>query len=211
MLPSTEKIESRRQIASTKEYYDRNAHRYFESTVGVDMSAVYDRFLSYVPAGGRILDAGSGSGRDTVVFLKRGYVVEAFDVSSSLAALSTELTGVRTEVKSFEDLEETERYDGIWACASLLHVSESGLPGIMVRLARALKRGGALYVSFKQGRGERVLADGRRFTDLDEPALRGLIQSCNGLVLKEIWVSRGEDKFKGRGGWINAVAVKDEA
>lgn len=211
MLQSTENAESRSETGSTKAYYERNAQQYFESTVDADMSALYERFLAYVPTGGRILDAGSGSGRDTLAFLKRGYDVNAFDKSPALATLSTHLTGVRTQVKGFEHLEETLRYDAIWSCAALLHVPENDLPGIMIRMTRALRPGGALYVSFKHGRGERLAVDGRRFTDLDEPGLRDLIESTSGLLFGEIWITHGEDNFKGHGSWVNAIALKSEA
>lgn len=207
MTLSSNKIE-RAPEAATELFYERNASEYFAATVRADLSQLYDRFLAYVSPGGRILDAGSGSGRDTLAFLRRGYAVDAFDASPSLARLSTEHTGVRTQVMRLEDFKQTDRYDGIWACASLLHLHADALPDAMARLAHALKPGGALYVSFKYGCTERVTPDGRFFTDLDEPTLSALITGIPELCLREIWVSGGEDKFKGRGAWINAIAVR---
>lgn len=201
-------MQPQKKRSSTEEYYERNALQYFRATVVVDLSPIYERFLEYVPAGGQILDAGSGSGRDTLAFLRRGYAVEAFDSSPALTELSSRLTGVRTRLTSFEELEESDRYNGIWALAALLHVPERHLADVMVRLVRALKHGGALYLSFKLGHGERIAEDGRFFTDLDEPRLRQLIESTKGLMLKEIWITGGEDTFKGRDIWVNAVAVK---
>lgn len=207
MTLSSGKIEKTHE-ATTQHFYEHNASEYFAATVQGDLSQLYDRFLAYVPPGGRILDAGSGSGRDTLAFLQRGYTVDAFDASPSLARLSTKYTGVCTQVLRLEQFSETDRYDGIWACALLLHLHSDALPDAMARLARALRPGGALYVSFKYGRRERVMPDGRFFTDLDEPKLSALIAGTPELSLRKIWVSGGEDKFKGLDKWINAIAVR---
>jgi SAM-dependent methyltransferase len=194
---------------STVAYYDRSAARYFEATVAVDMSPARARFLRHVPPGARILDAGSGSGRDTLAFLKEGYHMEAFDPSTELAALSTKLTGIRTRVASFQDLSEVERYDGIWACGSLLHVPRSELAGVFDKCRRALTRGGALFASFREGQGEHTVPDGRRFTDLTESELEVILRGLPGLVLRESW--RTEDKnSSGRLiAWLNAILARE--
>ncbi len=208
MLYTEDTVNPLKKISSTEEYYEKNALHYFNVTVKADLSALREHFLKYVGLGGRILDAGSGSGRDTLAFLKRGYAVETFDSSPALAELSSRLTGIRTRVMRFEELEEVERYDGIWACAALLHVPEKNLADVMARLTRALKRGDALYLSFKLGPGERIAEDGRFFTDMDEPRLRQMIESTEGLMLNEMWINGGEDSFEGWDTWVNAITVK---
>ncbi len=60
-------------------YYEDNAEEYIRSTKDLDMSALYDQFLPHVPAGGLILDAGCGSGRDAKRFAEMGFRVEAID------------------------------------------------------------------------------------------------------------------------------------
>jgi SAM-dependent methyltransferase len=193
---------------ATQKYYDAHAQSYFDLTLRINMSAVYNRFLRYVPAHGRILDAGSGSGRDTLAFVERGYQVDAFDASAALCALSTRMTGVQARVLRFQEFESLPRYDAIWACASLLHVPKDELPDAIRRLIAALKPGGAMYVSFKHGAGERISEDGRFFIDLDEPALRQLFSAFSCLKLAEVWVSIGEGAHRGRDEWINAIALK---
>ena len=132
----------------TREYYDHHAKMYCEATCRVDMSGLYNRFLRYLPSNGLILDAGSGSGRDTLAFLKFGYKVEAFDSSPALCNLSTRLTGIQTRYLRFQGFKSSTRYDGIWACASLLHVPQKELQDVVGRLVRAIVPGGVLYVSF---------------------------------------------------------------
>ena len=60
-------------MSDTQSYYEQNAEQFFADTVEVDMSALYARFLESIPAGGSILDAGCGSGRDAKAFALRGY------------------------------------------------------------------------------------------------------------------------------------------
>jgi len=163
---------------SNEEYYRQNAQRFFTDTVSVDMSALYPHFVDFLPPGARILDAGCGSGRDVKAFSEMGFDVEAFDASAELVALARQLSGKPVVQMRFQDVDAIERYDGIWCCASLLHVSDTELPEVMTKLAIALKPGGVWYLSFKHGRGERE-KDGRRFTDMDAAGLQKRVEGIN--------------------------------
>lgn len=100
---------------STLDFYDRNAEMYFQNTINLDMKFLYKQFLENVPKGGRALDAGSGSGRDTLAFMKQGFHIDAFDASIKLASMSTIHTGIKTKVMTFLDVCEIECYNGIGA------------------------------------------------------------------------------------------------
>lgn len=202
------KQSSKGQHAKTLAYYEDNAQNYFKATHDADLSSIYRSFLRELPRGGRILDAGSGSGRDTAAFVRRGYVVEAFDLSPSLCELSTEFTGIQARVRGFQDVDEKEEFDGIWACASLLHIPEVELGEVIGRLVRALKRKGVLYMSFKYGVGERVAEDGRFFVDMTEERLWPVLSTVQKLEVQRVWRTLGEGKFEGRGEWLNALASK---
>ena len=190
----------------TLEYYQHHADDFFNSTVNVDMNSIYTPFLERIPKGGRILDAGCGSGRDSKAFLQQGYRVEAFDATAEMAKLASQHTGLSVKQMTFSDVDTVNRYDGIWCCASLLHVSAAELPDAMAKLARALKPGGIWYVSFKYGDGERV-KDGRRFTDLNEQGLNTLLAGLAGITLVGHWIT--EDKRPDRSEmWLNALLQK---
>ncbi|MFU0873080.1 class I SAM-dependent methyltransferase [Kluyvera sichuanensis] len=190
----------------TLEYYQHHADDFFNSTVNVDMGSLYTPFLERIPKGGRILDAGCGSGRDSKAFLQQGYRVEAFDATAEMAKLASQHTGLSVKQMTFSDVDTVNRYDGIWCCASLLHVSAAELPDAMAKLARALKPGGIWYVSFKYGDGERV-KDGRRFTDLNEQGLNTLLAGLAGITLVGHWIT--EDKRPDRSEmWLNALLQK---
>jgi SAM-dependent methyltransferase len=119
------------------------------------MSPLYTRFLYWLPNSGHILDAGCGSGRDAFAFQKRGYQVAAFDASPTLAKFAATYCGLSVQVMRFQEINWLRRFDGIWACASLLHVPAAELPDVLIRMADALKPRGVLYASFKYGQGER--------------------------------------------------------
>lgn len=161
-------------------YYRQHAQRFYDDTVNVDMSTLYQTFIACLPHRAHILDGGCGSGRDSKAFRERGFTVEAFDASAELATLARQLTGKPVKQMRFQDLDVVAEYDGIWCCASLLHVPEAELPDVMARLARALKPGGIWYLSFKYGSGERE-KDGRRFTDMNEARLWNIVDVVNGV------------------------------
>ncbi len=191
------------------EYYNQNAASFFRSTADVDMSALHEAFLVRLPAGGRILDAGCGSGRDAKAFALRGYDVTAFDASPELANLASANCGFDVAVRTFSDVNEIDAYDGIWSCASLLHVADQDMSGAIGRLWRALRPGGCLYLSFKLGSGERTHG-GRRFTDANDTALRGWLAAMPQVSLIESWIT--EDKRPDRSEqWINALVVRSPA
>lgn len=188
------------------DFYDRNADAFYRDTVTTDMTPIYERFLPLVRPAGRILDAGCGSGRDSLAFLRRGYQVDAFDASSEMAQRASTLAGINVRQLTFESLLDAplpEKYDGIWCCASLLHVEREQLPPVMRTLAHTLAPGGIMYVSFKYGETNR-LKDGRKFTDLTEQGLEQILATISGCALVDHWVTG--DQRPGRSErWLNAL------
>ena len=189
----------------TIRYYDEHAEEFVAGTENADMRECRERFLRYMKPGQKILDAGCGSGRDVIAFRKAGYDVDAFDASAEICRIASEKTGTYVKQLRFEELDGEAEYDGIWACAALLHVSPADLPDVLRRLHRLLKPEGVLYASFKYGLGERE-KDGRYFTDLTEEACRELL-SETGFSIRELFVT--QDVRKGREGerWVNGIAV----
>ena len=100
---------------NTLDYYNKNADEFVQGTLYVDFKQTQDRFLDKLPDGAYILDFGCGSGRDTKYFIDKGYIVDAIDGSEELCKIASDYTGVNVKQMLFEELEETEKYDGIWA------------------------------------------------------------------------------------------------
>jgi len=168
------------------------------------MSALYAEFLPLLPKGGTILDAGCGSGRDALHFARQGFDVTAFDASPEMVRAAGELLGRRILVMTFLDVDWEERFDGIWACASLLHVPRDEIDEAIYRLAATLKPSGVMYASFKYGTAEEV-RDGRLFNDYDEEMFRELARRCPLLQVKKVWEAKDVRPYKKETRWLNAL------
>ena len=191
---------------STLDYYQNHAMEFVQGTVNADMGDHYEHFLSHLRKPARILDLGCGSGRDSKHFIEKGYAVVAVDGSPEVCRLAEGIIGQPVQCIRFEDLDFHEEFDGVWACASLLHVSKEEMPGIMLKVAAALKTGGILYASFKYGStegyvGERLF---NYYTEDDVPLLldRTPFQPLDIWITNDVRPGRGSEK------WANFIAVK---
>lgn len=195
-------------------HYTTHAVAYATATREVDMASLYSRFLPHVPAGGRILDAGCGSGRDALAFRQQGYVVEAFDANPELAALASTHVGIPVRVMGFLQLGDDagasfdDRFAGIWACASLLHVAEADQAQAWTRLWAWVATGGVVYASYKLGEGERVDEWGRPFTDATDLRLRSWLMPLPGVTQVRTWVSADQRRGQSQA-WLNALVQRE--
>lgn len=188
----------------SKSYYDKNAERFISDTTHVDMSEHYENFLPWIPNGGSIIDAGCGSGRDSLAFKNMGYEVHAFDASSAMVAATRKLAVVPVSKMTFQTCTFNQAFDGIWACASLLHVPRSELSMVLANLASVLNNDGIIYASFKYGDVERDKG-GRYFNDMTEELLAEHISDVPSLTITKTWATG--DVRVGRSGekWLNCI------
>ncbi|AZG73207.1 class I SAM-dependent DNA methyltransferase [Shewanella livingstonensis] len=191
---------------STIAFYDQHSQEFFESTVNADVSELYQAFVAQLPANAHVLDAGCGSGRDSKAFIQLGFNVTAIDASADLAKAASHYIGQHVTVCTFEEIDTSLVFDGIWACASLLHVEASALPNTFALLANTLVDGGVFYCSFKYGNQERT-HNGRFFADADESRLQQWIQQTD-LVIKHTWVTTDVRPNRGNEKWLNAILIK---
>ncbi len=191
----------------TLDYYNENAEEFFQNTACADMSHLYERFLPLIPAGGRILDLGCGSGRDSRYFIEQGFQVTAADESKELCRLASRYIGQEVLCLDFQDLAFENCFDGVWVYASLLHVPRDSIKGILARIHRALARGGVLYASFKAGKGERTRGE-RFFNDYSQEDMEVLFaredgwEICENLITGDVREGREDEQ------WVNVVVRK---
>ena len=192
----------------TISYYDKNAKEFCKNTIDADMSFCRDKFLKYLSAGASILDAGCGSGRDSIAFKQLGYHVTAMDASPEICKEAEKVLGQKVICKSFEEIDDENMYNGIWACASLLHVPKESMGEVLYRLKRVLKDNGILYASFKYGKEEKIV-NARLFSYYDEQSLKKLMVE-NGFEVLELFVTQDVREDRRDEKWVNVVGVTRE-
>lgn len=135
----------------TIDYYDSNATFYgnvVPDPLG-EFVAYRKRFMRRLKPGGRVLDLGCGGGHAAVAFIENGFDVTAVDGSVGLASIASQRTNTDVVVKDFSELDFQSEFDGIWAAASLTHVSLDSLDDVLERVCMALRPEGLLFASFK--------------------------------------------------------------
>lgn len=198
----------RRNILNkTIEYYNENADLFIKGTVNAKMTDIQEKFLKHIPQGGRILDLGCGSGRDSKAFIDASYEVILVDGSKEMCRAAHELTGREVIHSTFQEYEPNVMFDGIWASASLLHLEEKEICGVIKKFTNFLKKDGCFYMSFKYGdfAGER---NGRFFTNLTEESFQNIIinikelKKVDEIITFDVRPGREEEK------WLNEYFVK---
>ena len=172
---------------TTLSWYRDNAIQYAEETRNSLVLDALWEFLSRIKEGGTILDYGSGSGRDSAYFINKGFSVDSLDGSAEMKAQAERLFGIKVKLASFLSLEEKDKYDGIWAQASILHLEEHDLRVALTLIERALKRDGVFYSSFRKGE-EDGYENGRWYTNMTERRFLSFLPAS--LYVEKIWESQ---------------------
>lgn len=191
----------------TLEYYNENAAKYVNDTVDIEFSDIQKEFIKYIPQGGLILDLGCGSGRDSKAFIDNGYEVISVDGSKELCKIASKYIKKKVINKRFIDYNPRKKFDGIWACASLLHLNDSDLYEVVSNMACKLKDKGYFYMSFKYG-DFKGIRNGRYFIDMKEESIKELIKKIPSLKFVNIKttcdVRFGREDEK----WLNVLLNK---
>lgn len=194
---------------NTLDYYNKNAKAFVNDTAEVEFHQMQDKFLGFLNDKDYILDFGCGSGRDAKYFLENGYKVDAIDGSIELCKIAEKHIGKEVKCMLFQDLNEHEKYDGIWACSSILHLNRLELVEVLKKMSNALKKDGVIYTSFKYGnwQGER---NGRFFNDMNEGTIKEIISQIDDLSIREQWITADVRKGRGDEKWLNIILLKKQ-
>jgi SAM-dependent methyltransferase len=180
------------KFASTISAYNQHAAKFVQHFEKKLDTTELDEFLSLVPAGGHILDAGCGSARDAAYFISKGYEALGIDLSEGLLAEAKRLhPEVPTRLMSLTDISLPDAsFDGIWCKAALLHLDRSEIPNVLRAFHRILKQDGHLYIQTKAGEGEGTQpvpfdeTMTRYFTFFTLPEMQELVEQSGFDVLK---------------------------
>lgn len=193
---------------STIDYYNRNAAAYYTQTSTADVAENCIRFAKYVRPHGSIVDIGCGSGRDIAWFREAGFKASGIDASAELCHLAREHTGAEIRCVRIQDWMPAEQYDGIWANASLLHLTPEEIQTFIARLPALLTQGGVAYLSFKSGIETGMDATGRYYTDMSQETLTEILAAVTGLEIVDQWESADalhRDTFT----WLNVIVTRN--
>ncbi len=204
-----EVIEDSMANCKTLAYYDINAKDFVTNTVNADIEDIQNKFIELIPKQAYILDFGCGSGRDTKIFLEKGYRVDATDGSEELCKIASAYTGINVQKMLFQELDSINKYDAIWACSSILHLSKVELKNVLEKMCIALTTNGIIYTSFKYGEfeGER---NGRYFIDMTETTFAELIKNISALFVEEQWITNDARPERGEEKWLNLILRKQD-
>ena len=201
--------------AATVRAYDDSAAAYRTNTAEMPaaVQSAVDRFAARLRPGVRVLEIGSGSGRDAEALEARGLSVRRTDITPAFVRLLRD-AGHQADVvdPSVDDLSDPAApgtpYAGVWASASLLHVDRGELPLVLSRLADATEPGGVLFLGVKEGDGEDWSIHGnvtapRFFTYWREEPLRSVLAGAG-------WrVEQVEHQVSDDGeGWLQVLALR---
>lgn len=202
----------------TKENYEKGVTWHIQKSLTYHWEKQITTFVKELK-GKKILDAGCGGGRDIQEFVNRGFTVDGIDYShKTITQCKKAVQILSPRVRLYvRDIRETKlssaQYDGVWACASLLHLQKQDIPLALREWKRLLKKDGVLFVSVKEGQGEVMLPDkiGKRFFSffaIDE--IKNLVKAEGFTVFQ---VERIEDamltgKNTGATVWICVFAKK---
>ena len=191
-------------IDKTIDFYNKNAENYCSKTIGIDLTQIYEKFLKYIPKQGAILDLGCGSGRDSLYFLNNGFDVTSMDASIEMVKLSSKLINQKTIHRKIEDIDFKDKFDGIWACASLLHINKNATVDVYNKLLSALKIEGILYASYKYGINTMVKEE-RYFNNYDENSFSEMMKNIQSLEQIEFWTTLDLRQEGNNQKWLNIL------
>jgi SAM-dependent methyltransferase len=111
-----------------------------------------DLFISLLPKGARVLDVGCAGGRKSKYLADRGIVVHGIDFSEKFLEIARKEAPQATfEIMDMHDLSRLAGdFDGVFASASLLHISKKEITNVLRGLVSKLKPGGYFYAAVKK-------------------------------------------------------------
>ncbi|GAA4930855.1 class I SAM-dependent methyltransferase [Streptomonospora halophila] len=193
-------MDSRKQ--ETIAAYDAAAVEYATETARLPdaIRTTCARFARLLAGSGRVLEIGSGGGRDARALEEYGLSVRRTDITPGFVAI---LRGQGFEADLLDPLTDGlddprnpgARYDAVWAQACLMHVDRGDLPRVLGRLAGVTRPAGLIFLSVTEGdgHGREAGRTGSRYhrTDWREAELRGVVNHA-GWVVDEVWSSQGK-------------------
>jgi len=197
-------------VAKTIKTYEELAEDYYKTHFDInEIKNIADFFIQNLK-GQKILDIGCGPGRDAKYFSEHNLEVTGIDLTSNFVKMASQNVPnakfMQMDMRNLDFPENT--FDGIWACASFLHVPKEDAKNTLLGFRKILKPAGLIYISVKQGNEEKFVEKdeykGRTkfFAFYTQDEFKNLIEPCNFKILK-VLIDEKKDT------WINVFATKE--
>jgi SAM-dependent methyltransferase len=193
-------------VLGTRQSYDSLAEKFAERFLDANPEPVIDSFAALLPPRASVLELGCGPGRDVAAMQERGLKVVGLDLSFGLLCQAPTITQgslVQADMRSLPF--PSHQFDGVWLCASLLHIPKEQARGVLAGARRVMGLGSVLYLGVKQGEGEEWTEDlaPRFFAYYQPDEVKGLLGDL-GFKLETVWITTAEHHD-----WINLFARKE--
>ena len=186
----------------TLNYYKENANNFVSDTLSTNMHTLQGDFISMLAQKGRVLDLGCGSGRDSKYFIDKGFLVTSVDGSQELCKIAENVINQKVICSRFEDFNTSEKYIGVWACASLLHLNKADIKSVITKISKFIVKDGVFYMSFKYGDFE-GFRNGRYFTDLTEFSFSEIIKNIPNILIEKEYITGDARVGRENEKWLN--------
>ena len=176
--------------SATLQHYENRAQAFRDGTRDHDVTQNIAALLRHITATPplTILDFGCGPGRDLKAFTAMGHVAIGLDGAASFVEMARAESGCEVWHQDFLALDlPAQRFDGIFANASLFHVPRAELPRVLRELHAALKPGGVLFCSNPRGSNEEGWHGGRYGVWHDLEAWRALVTGAGFVELEHYY------------------------
>jgi ubiquinone/menaquinone biosynthesis C-methylase UbiE len=197
-----------KEVKKTVEAYNKYAKLYCDYTFNKLSQYQIMQFIQFLD-GKKVLDAGCGSGRDVQCFIDEGIDAEGIDISKEMIKEAESRVKGTFSVMSMDKIKHKDgTFDGIWCCASLLHVPKKDVEKVVKEFSRVLKQGGVVYLSLREGETEKMIKYKKLnheqvlFSYYTIPEIEQVLLKCG----FEIITSYNEDVNTAQ--WINVFARK---
>ena len=170
--------------------YNEKAADYIRLTATSAPDPDLQGFIDALPQNASVLDIGCGPATASAHLRAAGHRPDPVDPSEGMVALANETYNIGARLGTFDDITESEVYDGIWANFSLLHAPREDLPKYIQSFAQALTPNGIFHIGMKTGSGMKRDDIDRLYTYVTVPELYTLLTDA-GLTIT--YTREGED------------------
>jgi len=203
----------------TIDTYNKTAKEYILKVQKYAPEPEREKFISLVMPGGKVLDAGCGSGRDANYFGSKGFIVTGIDLSDTLLSYANEHAegSVTFQKMDLRNIQLHSSFDGIWACASLLHLTRKEFLPVLRNFQHMLAPRGVLFLLLKEGTGDQMVTSGtiegdtRFFTYYTRDEIRTSLEEAGLKVLDQVvWDQKDRHEERPHEAWISTFATKEK-